>query len=118
MLDMALSSTQFFRNESCGKCVPCRVGSQKMVDMITNWSQGQSSRGDMELIAELTQALMLTSICGLGQVVPAPISSVLKYFREEVEAHITHRQCPSGICFSKSQAPGTASAIPAAQRLA
>src|ERR1700726_4200062 len=100
MLDIALNTTQFFRNESCGKCVPCRVGSQKLVDMITNWSQGQSSPGDLELIAELTQALMLTSICGLGQVVPAPISSVLKYFREEVEAHVSRRECPSGVCFS------------------
>lgn len=100
MLDMALSATQFYRNESCGKCVPCRVGSQKMVDILAGWSQGHGSPGDMALVDELSQALRLTSICGLGQVVPAPIASVLKYFREEVGAHISRRECPSGICHS------------------
>jgi formate dehydrogenase beta subunit len=100
MLDMALSATSFYRNESCGKCVPCRVGSQKMVDILTGWTLGQSAAGDIELINELSQAMMLTSICGLGQVVPVPIASVLKHFRQEVEAHITRRECPSGVCFS------------------
>jgi NADH:ubiquinone oxidoreductase subunit F (NADH-binding) len=98
MLDMALSATQFFRNESCGKCVPCRVGSQKMVEILAGWTQGRGSASDLALINELSQALALTSICGLGQVVPAPITSVLKHFREEVEAHITRHECPSGIC--------------------
>ena len=100
MLDMALNATKFFRNESCGKCVPCRVGSEKMVDLLTGWTQGQGSDGDLALIDELSEALRLTSICGLGQVVPAPIASVLKHFRDEVEAHISRRECPSGICFS------------------
>jgi formate dehydrogenase beta subunit len=100
MLDMALNATKFFRNESCGKCVPCRVGSQKMVDLLTGWSQGQGSAGDLALIDELSDALRLTSICGLGQVVPAPIASVLKHFKDEVEAHVSRRECPSGICFS------------------
>jgi formate dehydrogenase beta subunit len=100
MLDMALNATKFFRNESCGKCVPCRVGSEKMVELLTGWTQGLGSAGDLALIDELSEALRLTSICGLGQVVPAPIASVLKHFREEVEAHITRRECPSGICFS------------------
>jgi NADH:ubiquinone oxidoreductase subunit F (NADH-binding) len=100
MLDMALSATQFFRNESCGKCVPCRVGSQKMVDILTQWTIGKSSIDDMTLVDELSEAMKLTSICGLGQVVPVPIASVLKYFREEVEAHVSRRECPSGICFS------------------
>ena len=100
MLDMALNATRFFRNESCGKCVPCRVGSQKMVDLLTGWTMGERSSSDMSLIEELSDALRLTSICGLGQVVPAPISSVLKHFREEVDAHLSRRECPSGICFT------------------
>ena len=100
MLDMALNAVRFFRNESCGKCVPCRVGSQKLVDILTGWTQGKSSPADDQLIEELTHALRATSICGLGQVVPAPIASVLKHFREEVEAHITRRECPSGVCFA------------------
>jgi NADH:ubiquinone oxidoreductase subunit F (NADH-binding)/NADH:ubiquinone oxidoreductase subunit E len=100
MLDMALNSTQFFRNESCGKCVPCRVGSQKMVELLTGWTRGDGSSDDFALIDELSDALRLTSICGLGQVVPAPIASVLKHFRPEIEAHILKRECPSGVCFS------------------
>ena len=71
-----------------------------MVELLTGWTQGLGSAGDLALIDELSEALRLTSICGLGQVVPAPIASVLKHFREEVEAHITRRECPSGICFS------------------
>ncbi|HEX4074326.1 MAG TPA: NADH-ubiquinone oxidoreductase-F iron-sulfur binding region domain-containing protein [Candidatus Acidoferrales bacterium] len=117
MLDMALSATQFFRNESCGKCVPCRVGSQKMVDILAGWSQGRGSEDDLALVQELSQSMVLTSICGLGQVVPAPIGSVLKYFREEVEAHITRRECPSGICFSDAPARSAPAVVSAAPRL-
>ena len=98
MLDMALNSTQFFRNESCGKCVPCRVGSQKLVEMLTGWTEGKGSAADIALIDELSGALRLTSICGLGQVVPAPIASVLKHFRAEVESHILQRSCPADVC--------------------
>ena len=100
MLDMALNSTKFFRNESCGKCVPCRVGSQKMVDLLTGWTQGSVGSGDRTLIDELSDALRLTSICGLGQVVPAPIASVMKHFPDEIEAHLTRRECSSGVCFT------------------
>lgn len=102
MLDMALNATQFFRNESCGKCVPCRVGSQKMVDLLNGWTRGDGSFEDLGLIEELSDALRLTSICGLGQVVPAPIASVLKHFRGEIEAHISKRECPSGVCFARA----------------
>lgn len=98
MLDMALNSTRFFRNESCGKCVPCRVGSQKLVDILTAWTRGQGTLSDVELIEQLSQALMLTSICGLGQVVPAPVASVLKYFPEEITAHYREGRCPAGVC--------------------
>ncbi len=102
MLDMALNSTKFFRNESCGKCVPCRVGSQKMVDILADWTEGRGSLDDLQLVDELSDALRLTSICGLGQVVPAPVASVLRHFREEVEAHIVHKECPAGVCFAGS----------------
>jgi NADH:ubiquinone oxidoreductase subunit F (NADH-binding)/NADH:ubiquinone oxidoreductase subunit E len=98
MLDMALNTTQFFRNESCGKCVPCRVGSQKLVGLLSAWTQGKNSPGDLALIDELSNALRLTSICGLGQVVPAPIASVLKHFREEVDSHLLRHHCPAGVC--------------------
>jgi formate dehydrogenase beta subunit len=106
MLDMALTAVKFYRNESCGKCVPCRVGSQKMVELLTRWTQGGVSeaafRADLGLIEELSQTMSLTSICGLGQIVPAPVQSVLKHFRAEVEAHVLRGDCPSGICFSEA----------------
>jgi len=96
--------------------VPCRVGSQKLVDLLTGWTQGQGSSSDMVLIEELSDALRLTSICGLGQVVPAPIASVLKHFREEVDAHLTRRECPSTICFTSLQSRPPAHATAGALR--
>jgi NADH:ubiquinone oxidoreductase subunit F (NADH-binding) len=98
MLDMALNATEFYRNESCGKCVPCRVGSGKLVEMLEGWTSGKSAPSDLALLDELADTLRLTSICGLGQVVPAPIASVLKHFREEVDAHLLQLQCPAGVC--------------------
>jgi NADH:ubiquinone oxidoreductase subunit F (NADH-binding) len=98
MLDMALNAVKFFRNESCGKCVPCRMGSQKMVDILTGWTHGKGSPADMLLIDDLTEALKLTSICGLGQFAHAPLSSVLLHFREEIDAHVQGHRCPEGVC--------------------
>jgi formate dehydrogenase beta subunit len=98
MLDMALNAVTFFRNESCGKCVPCRIGSQKLVDILSGWTQGKGTASDLKLVDELSEALKLTSICGLGQFAHAPITSVLEYFRAEIEAHIVERRCPEGVC--------------------
>jgi NADH:ubiquinone oxidoreductase subunit F (NADH-binding)/NADH:ubiquinone oxidoreductase subunit E len=98
MLDMALNALKFFRNESCGKCVPCRMGSQKMVDIVTGWTRGKGSATDMALVDELTDALKLTSICGLGQFAHSPLTSVLQHFREEVDAHIYDKRCPECVC--------------------
>ena len=115
MLDMALNAVRFYRNESCGKCVPCRVGSQKMTDLLVRWTHGglpeKQYLEDLALIDELCQAMSLTSICGLGQIVPAPVQSVLKHFREEVEAHVLKGKCPSGICFSASARAGEAQRV-------
>ncbi|MGA9903482.1 MAG: NAD(P)H-dependent oxidoreductase subunit E [Terriglobales bacterium] len=102
MLDMALNATRFYRNESCGKCVPCRVGSQKLVEMLKSWTGGQSSKEDMQILGELSTAMRQASICGLGQVVPVPIASVMKHFPGTVEEHIIHRRCPGGVCFDHS----------------
>ena len=98
MLDMALNAVRFYRNESCGKCVPCRMGSQKMVEMLTGWTEGRSHDGDMRLLDDLSSAMKLTSICGLGQIVPAPIQSVLKHFPEVVNEHVRNHRCPAGVC--------------------
>ena len=110
MLDMALNAVRFYRNESCGKCVPCRVGSQKMTDLLARWTRGGLSEkqysADLALIDELCQAMSLTSICGLGQIVPAPVQSVLKHFRGELDAHVLEGKCPSGICFTAAARTG------------
>jgi NADH:ubiquinone oxidoreductase subunit F (NADH-binding) len=98
MLDMALNAVRFFRNESCGKCVPCRVGTQKLVELLTRVSRGQASRNDMAIIDDVDQALRLTSICGLGQIASKPLTSVITHFREEIDDHFVRRRCPAGVC--------------------
>ena len=103
MLDMALNAVRFYRNESCGKCVPCRVGSQKLVEILSGWTEGHSSSSDLPLLDELSHALKQTSICGLGQVVPVPILSVLRHFRAVVDDHLINRRCPARVCFPQTQ---------------
>jgi NADH:ubiquinone oxidoreductase subunit F (NADH-binding) len=87
MVASALNCTQFFRNESCGKCVPCRVGSQKLVDLTGELLAGKSSRARLGLVGELAEAMTLTSICGLGQVASNPLTSALRHFPEDVERY-------------------------------
>jgi NADH:ubiquinone oxidoreductase subunit F (NADH-binding) len=98
MVDMALNGLRFFRKESCGKCVPCRVGSAKLVDTLTRITEGHGTPRDLEPLPALSSTLALTSICGLGQMLPRPIESVLKYFADEVEQHVVHHRCPEGVC--------------------
>ena len=99
MLDVALNVVTFFRNESCGKCVPCRVGSDKIVQILTRATQGQATTSEIDLIGELAETMQLTSICGLGQAAPLPITSALKYFGDEIMTHLTQKRCPEGVCF-------------------
>jgi NADH:ubiquinone oxidoreductase subunit F (NADH-binding) len=98
MLDNALNACTFFRNESCGKCVPCRVGSQKLVDILTSWTRGKGTMADLDLLAELSEALKLGSICGLGQFAHTPIASVVQHFHDELVVHIRDHRCPDGVC--------------------
>lgn len=102
MLDLALNFTRFYRNESCGKCVPCRVGSQKLVDLILGLSLGTASERELEAVPRLADTLVLTSICGLGQVVPSPILSLMEFFQDEIDAHTKGvngvKRCPAGVC--------------------
>jgi formate dehydrogenase beta subunit len=102
ILDMTLNAIIFFRNESCGKCVPCRVGSQKLVDLLMGWTRGKGTQADLQLVADLAETMEQTSICGLGQFVPYPITTALKHFREEIDAHVLHRNCPAGVCPMKA----------------
>ena len=85
-MDLAANVVSFFRNESCGKCVPCRVGSEKAVQMLEGALAGRGKKRHLALLPELGEALEQTSICGLGQVAIAPFLSVMKAFPEEVAA--------------------------------
>jgi NADH:ubiquinone oxidoreductase subunit F (NADH-binding)/NADH:ubiquinone oxidoreductase subunit E len=88
MLDLALNVVRFFRDESCGKCVPCRVGTEKIVMLLEGIRQRRGSMADLDLIEELSATMTLTSICGLGQAAPNPILSVIKYFKDDILRYI------------------------------
>jgi NADH:ubiquinone oxidoreductase subunit F (NADH-binding)/NADH:ubiquinone oxidoreductase subunit E len=104
MLDMAFNSVRFFRNESCGKCVPCRIGTQKMVEMLEAWMSGSQAAGGLKLLDELSHTLKQTSICGLGQIAPVPIQSVVKHFPDIIREHLDEKRCRAGVCFSRTGA--------------
>jgi NADH:ubiquinone oxidoreductase subunit F (NADH-binding) len=87
MAEQALNCIEFYRNESCGKCVPCRIGSQKMAQMLRSLIDGEALL-DVGLMQDLGEVITLTSICGLGQVVYNPIKSVLRYFRDDFEHYL------------------------------
>jgi NADH:ubiquinone oxidoreductase subunit F (NADH-binding) len=92
MVDNALNCCSFFRNESCGKCVPCRTGSQKLVSMINEIMDNTADRSRLPLINELADTMILASICGLGQVASNPITSVLRHFGPEVEDYLNGKK--------------------------
>lgn len=98
ILDLALNLVRFFRNESCGKCVPCRVGSEKLVCLMEKWRRGEGEESELDILDELAPAMADSSICGLGQVAPAPLVSALRYWPDEVRAHLRERRCPAGVC--------------------
>jgi len=99
MLDLTLNVVKFFRQESCGKCVPCRTGSEKLVQTLERIAREGGSSGDLDTIHELAETMQLTSICGLGQAAPLPITSVVRHFPDEIERHVYRRECPAGVCF-------------------
>ena len=88
LLELALNVGRFFRSESCGKCVPCRVGSEKIVALLEGILEGRGSWADLQLIEDLASTMALTSICGLGQAAPNPILSVIKHFRDDITRHL------------------------------
>jgi NADH-quinone oxidoreductase subunit F/NAD(P)H dehydrogenase (quinone)/NADP-reducing hydrogenase subunit HndC len=98
MVDVARFFMDFCQDESCGKCVPCRVGTKKMLDILTDICEGRGKEGDIELLEELAAVIKDSALCGLGQTAPNPVLSTIRYFREEYEAHIKEKRCPAGIC--------------------
>jgi bidirectional [NiFe] hydrogenase diaphorase subunit len=98
MVDVARYFMDFCREESCGKCVPCRVGTTQLHMLLTRISEGRADRGDLAQLESLSGMVSATSLCGLGQSAPNPVVSTLRYFRHEYLAHIDDRACPAGVC--------------------
>ena len=98
MVDMARFFLEFTQEESCGKCVPCRVGTKRMLEIVTRICNGQGEEGDIEKLEELGKVIKDTALCGLGQTAPNPVLSNLRYFRHEFEAHIRDHYCEAGVC--------------------
>ncbi len=98
MVDIAKYFMNFLRDESCGKCVSCREGTQRMWEIVKDITEGKGKESDLALLEELAQTCKDASLCGLGQTAANPILSTLQYFRHEYEAHITDKRCPAGVC--------------------
>ena len=98
MVDVARFFLDFTQRESCGKCTFCRVGTKRMLEVLTRITEGQGQDGDIELLEELAARVKNSSLCGLGQTAPNPVLTTLKYFRSEYEAHIANRKCPAHHC--------------------
>jgi len=98
MVDFARYFMSFTQEESCGKCVPCRVGTKAMLATLERICAGEGEPGDIEYLIELGEEIKKASLCGLGQTAPNPVLSTIRYFREEYEAHIRDHTCPSKVC--------------------
>jgi len=98
MVDMAKYFLTFLQDESCGKCVPCRLGIDRMLEITTDISEGRGKPEQISLLEELGHTVSETALCGLGKTAANPVLSTLRYFREEYEAHINQKQCPAGVC--------------------
>jgi NADH-quinone oxidoreductase subunit F len=98
MVDVTRFFLEFTQRESCGKCTFCRVGTKRMLEVLTRICNGEGKEGDVELLEELAHLVKNTSLCGLGQTAPNPVLTAIKYFRSEFEAHITNKRCPAHQC--------------------
>jgi NADH:ubiquinone oxidoreductase subunit F (NADH-binding) len=98
MVDLARYFMTFVQEESCGKCVPCRVGTKSMLTVLERICAGKGQPGDVEYLERLGQEVKRASLCGLGQTAPNPVLSTLRYFRDEYEAHIHDKTCPAKVC--------------------
>ncbi|MFC2160378.1 NADH-quinone oxidoreductase subunit NuoF [Acidobacteriota bacterium] len=98
MVDVAKYFLNFLRDESCGKCISCREGTQRLWEVVKDITEGKGKEEDIQLLEELSQGVKDASMCGLGQTAPNPVLSTLKYFRDEYEAHIKEKKCPGAIC--------------------
>ncbi len=100
MVGMAKFFLDFTAKESCGKCIHCRIGTKRMLEILTRITEGNGQSGDVELLEELCYGIKDGALCGLGQTAPNPVLTTIKYFRNEYDAHINDKKCPAGECSS------------------
>ncbi|MDI7278242.1 MAG: FAD-dependent oxidoreductase, partial [Anaerolineae bacterium] len=105
MVDLARFFLRFTQEESCGKCLPCRLGTRAMLETLERICAGEGREGDIEYLQELGEEIRRSALCGLGQTAPNPVLTSIRYFRAEYEAHIRDRRCPAGACQALVRAP-------------
>jgi len=105
MVDVARFFMEFCMEESCGKCTPCRVGTQKMLEVLTRICDGEGREDDIETLERWAKIIQNAALCGLGQTAPNPVLSTLRYFRHEYEAHIREKRCPAVVCSNLFKSP-------------
>jgi NADH:ubiquinone oxidoreductase subunit F (NADH-binding)/(2Fe-2S) ferredoxin/Pyruvate/2-oxoacid:ferredoxin oxidoreductase delta subunit len=98
MVDIARFYLEFAQEESCGKCIPCRIGTKRLLEILNKISNGKGEMEDLDILKELSYDIKNASLCGLGQTAPNPILSTLKYFEDEFISHIKDKTCPAGVC--------------------
>jgi NADH:ubiquinone oxidoreductase subunit F (NADH-binding)/(2Fe-2S) ferredoxin/Pyruvate/2-oxoacid:ferredoxin oxidoreductase delta subunit len=98
MVDIARFFTEFVQSESCGKCAPCRIGTKRMLELLTRITLGEGELQDIDRLVKLGEMIKESSLCGLGQTAPNPVLSTIRYFRDEYVAHVTDGACPAGVC--------------------
>ena len=98
MVDIARYFLDFTQKETCGKCIPCRLGTKQMLDMLVDITEGKGRPEDIDLLVELGEAIKKGALCGLGQTAPNPVLTTIRYFRDEYEAHINDKRCPALVC--------------------
>lgn len=89
---------EFICDESCGKCTPCRIGTRRMLEILTKITEGKGTLEDIDELEKLCYYIKENSLCGLGQTAPNPVLSTLKFFRDEYVAHVVDKKCPAGVC--------------------
>ncbi len=100
MVDIAKFYLEFTVDESCGKCPPCRIGTKRMLEILTKITDGKGTLEDLDDLEYLAKNIKKGALCGLGQTAPNPVLSTMKYFRDEYEAHVVDKKCPAGVCVS------------------
>ncbi len=105
MVDVARFFLEFVQEESCGKCTPCRVGTKRMLEIVTRICEGKGQMSDLDALEKLGETIRQTALCGLGQSAPNPVLSTIRHFREEYVAHIQDKRCPAGVCADLVRSP-------------